>query len=57
MGEVIVLPVVRVERDGGKSRILRRREARKHTDDLAMDHADNGIPSDSAYSSAEGNGG
>lgn len=32
--------------DGGKGRILRRREAKK--DDLKMDHADPEMPSDSA---------
>lgn len=52
MGDVIVLPVIRIERepsDGGKARILRRRAARKVVDDLAMDHVDNGTPSDSPY--------
>jgi len=50
MGEVITLPVIRIERDGGKSRIRRRRVARNLSepftvDDLRMDHAD---PADTA---------
>lgn len=50
MGEVIILPVVRIERDGGKARIRRRRVARNLSEsftveDLRMDHAD---PADTA---------
>lgn len=49
--------------DGGKERILRRRgnfrfslpavPTRNTCDDLAMDHVDNGMPSDSAYSAPD----
>ena len=50
MGDVITLPIVRIERDGGKARIRRRRAARNlaepfTVDDLRMDHAD---PADTA---------
>lgn len=50
MGDVITLPVVRIERDGGKARIQRRRVARNlaepfTVDDLTMRHAD---PADTA---------
>lgn len=52
--------------DGGKARILRRRDnfkfrtsespKRDVADDLAMDHADNGIPSDSPYHAPDHDG-
>jgi len=50
MGDVIILPVTRVERDGGKARIRQRRVARNlaepfTVDDLVMHHAD---PADTA---------
>lgn len=59
MGEVIALSFGRKTTDGGKSRILARRTVRNlaepihdwRDEDLTMDHADNGMPSDSAYSS------
>jgi hypothetical protein len=63
MGEVVILPVVRIERDaptdGGKARIKARRAARNLSepftaDDLRMDHVDNGMPSDSAYVAPDG---
>lgn len=53
MGDVIILPVIRVERDGGKARIKRRRSmlvdrgygASQMPRDLIMDQAD---PADTA---------
>jgi len=49
--------------DGGKARILRKRDNFRfripseptvnRCDDLTMDHADNGMPSDSAYCAPE----
>lgn len=62
MGEVLQFPGNQESHptttDGGKARILRRRDnfkfrdgagKRDVADDLRMDHADNGIPSDVAY--------
>jgi hypothetical protein len=43
MGDVIEFPMIRVERDGGKARIKRRRKAlfaQEPVDDLVMLHAD-----------------
>lgn len=50
--------------DGGKARILRKRDNFKfrippgpitdHRDDLMMDHVDDGMPSDSAYTAPDG---
>lgn len=50
MGDVIILPVIRVERDGGKARIRRRRAALNLSepftaDDLVVGHAN---PADTA---------
>ena len=54
MGDVIQAVFMPKQTDGGKARLLRRRPgfgAFKHErDDLTMDHLDNGMPSDSAYS-------
>ncbi len=45
-------------KDGGKARILRRRNLAEpitdHRDELVMDHADNGTPSDSPYTAPDG---
>jgi len=62
MGEVISAAFGRKTVDGGKSRILSRRQqglilaARdilSQVDDLVMQHADNGMPCDVAYSAPE----
>ncbi len=59
MGDVIDADFAPKQTDGGKARILRRRDNFRFrvpcepivdcADDLMMDHADNGMPSDVAY--------
>lgn len=58
MGEIINATFTPKQTDGGKARILRKRDnfkfrlgdgIRDLSDDLIMDHADNGMPSDVAY--------
>lgn len=61
MGDVLQFAARQLPTDGGRARILRRRDNFKFRipeepivdcaeDDLMMDHADNGMPSDSPYS-------
>jgi hypothetical protein len=63
MGEIISATFTPKQTDGGKARILRRRDNFKFripsepivdcADDLVMDHTDNGMPSDSPYCAPE----